>query len=101
MPLGDSYVTTGQTKMSDAEAREHEVELFAKRVTEIPHSLQLRQESSRPDLQPDYVGYGARGLATSVIGWMVYKFTYHANGYVTLRQTGYGKWDDRATITYA
>ncbi len=101
MPVGDSYVTSGAVKMSEAESREHEATMFAKRVMEVPHNLQLRQAISRSDGQPDYIGYGARGLAADVTGWLLYKFTYDSNGFVTVRQSAYNTWDNRASATYA
>ena len=79
--------------------REHEVAIFAKRVTEIPSNLQQRI-SYTASKQAEYVGYGARGLDAGDNGWMIQKFTYTASQ-VTLRQIAYGNWTNRASETYA
>lgn len=55
----------------------------------------------RTDGQPVYIGYGSIGLATSADGWLLYKHTYNANGYITSRQVAYGAWDNRTSVTYA
>lgn len=49
---------------------------------------------------PIYVGYGARGLATSETGWRIYKYTDSASG-PTARTSADGIWDNRASLSYA
>lgn len=102
MPLGDSYQLTGQVRGSDAESREHEALLHAKRFTEIPSNGQLRCAYSSTDGLPDYLGYAPRGLATNASGWLIQKYTYDGSRQMTLRQIAYDAWDNRATTaTYA
>lgn len=88
----------GATKVSSAEAREHEGAIFAKRVTEIPSNLQMRVEYTSG--QPLYTGYAPKGVASSTGGWLLQKFTY-SSGQVTLRQIAYDSWDNRATASYS
>ena len=104
MTIGDSFQPEGAASDTATQAREHDDALYAKRVTDIPHNLQLRQAVSRRDNQPDYIGYGARGLASSADGWILYKFTYASaadGAAMTLRQTAYDTWDNRTSATYA
>ena len=91
---------TGSLKVSMAEEREHDGALQAKRILEIPSNLQMRV-AYNGDLQTEYAGYGARGLAAGTDGWLIQKFTYNASKQVTLRQSAYAAWDDRATASYA
>ena len=42
--------------------------------------------ASRTDGQATYVGYAPSGTATSTEAWLIHKFTFDANGYVTRRQ---------------
>ena len=100
MALGDSYTMNGQVRVSDAEAREHQASLLAKRTTDIPNDLQIRMTYTADGLE-EYIGYGARGLASSDSGWLIRKQTYNGDGYISLSQTAYGIWDNRASLTYA
>lgn len=102
MSIGDAYQTGGAVKTSEAEAREHEGPIQAKRITEIPSNLQQRIDYDvRTDGQPVYIGFGARGLATSATGWLIQTFTYDGSNNLTLRQIAYDSWDNRASATYA
>ena len=86
----------GELKVSAAEQAEHEASLLAKRTTDIPSNMQVMLDyTGRTDGQPVYQGFGARGLATSSPGWLIYKFTYSGNN-MTVRQTAYDIYDDRA-----
>lgn len=96
--FGDTALSTGQTKTSHAEEREHQNTLFAKRIVEIPSDLQQRFEYNG-DGTVLYAGYAPKGLATSATGWLVHKFTYSSQQ-VTLRQSQYTTWDLRASGTY-
>jgi hypothetical protein len=101
MGIGENYDLVGQGRVSDAEAREHQATLLAKRTTNIPNDLQeLYDYSGRTDGQPVYIGYGARSLATSVSGWLVYKYTFDANGFVTSKKTATGIYDNRSSLSY-
>lgn len=104
MAVGDSYQLTGQTRVSDAEAREHEPLILANRSTEIPSNNQIRCDYlARTDGQPTYIGFAPRGLAVGTTGWLLQKFTYDGSNQCTLRQIAYSSWDLRAdgATTYA
>lgn len=102
MAIGDTYTLTGQHKVSDAEAREHEDDILAKRITEIPTNLQMRADyDGQTDGLPKYLGFGTRGLASSTTGWLLQQFTYDGSRQCTLRQIAYDSWDNRAAATYA
>lgn len=92
-------LNSGQTRPSIVEAREHEELVSARRITEIPPTLQMRVEYDGSDREL-YIGYGPRGLAASSTGWLIHKCTYTTN-LLTLRQTAFDSWDNRATATYA
>lgn len=71
-------------------------------VEEISSAVQIRCDyGARTDSQPEYCGYAAAGIATATNSWFIYKFTYDGNGQMTVRQSSYDVWDDRATATYA
>lgn len=101
LPLGQSEITNGQVRISAAEAIELEVDLKAKRITEIPSNMQMRGAYSSTDGLPDYLGFAPRGLATNTTGWLLQKFTYDGSRQCTLRQIAYDTWDNRASATYA
>lgn len=85
--------------------REHEELLSARRYVEIPSNMQQRVDYGvRTDGQPEYVGFGPRGLAASASGWLIHKFTYtviSSTDFLSYRSIGYGIWDNRASVTYA
>lgn len=100
--IGDAFNLNGQTKVSDAEAREHELALFAKRFTEIPSNMQMLADYDvRTDGQPIYLGFAPRGLAEGADGWLLQKFTYDGSEQCTSRKIAYGDWTNRASETYA
>lgn len=91
----------GNTKPTSIEQDIHEKDLFAARFTEIPSNQQMRCDyDGRTDGQPVYIGFGAKGLASSADGWLLQKFTYDGSNFVTLRQIFYGIWDSRTGYTY-
>lgn len=90
---------SGALRSSQVEVDEHHPGLFARRTTEIPNDLQLRIEYNANGTQK-YVAYGAKGLAASSTGWLIYSFTYNGTNQVTLRQAAYDSWDNRASATY-
>jgi hypothetical protein len=58
----------------------------------------------RTDGQPLYLGYAARGIATSQKGWMIYKYTFVDIGgtdFVSARQVANDTWDNRALASFA
>lgn len=68
------------------------------KTEEVPGELQMRAEYSGADLI--YLGKAIAGRATSASAWVIHKYTY-ASGLPTVKQTAYGAWDDRASLTYA
>lgn len=60
--------------------------------------------TDRTDGQPTYLGYTARGQATSNNRWQIAKFTFTSiggNDYVSTKKLAIGAWDDRASLTYS
>lgn len=78
---------------------EHQGDILAKRVMDIGTNQQTRIEYDANN-NPWYIGIGAKGLASSAIGWLIQKFTWDANQNVTLIQTAYGAWDNRQNLVY-
>ena len=89
----------GQVKPSSIENSIYDPDINATRNVEVPSNLQQRVAYNASN-QAEYVGFGARGLASSDTGWLIQKFTY-SSGLVTLRQIAYDSWDNRASATYA
>jgi len=87
------------SKTSPAEEREHEIALFAKRVTVVGANQQtfLAYDS---DGNVEYVGKAARGLASSSVGWLLNKLTYSSGNLSTVK-VAYDSWDNRTTATYS
>lgn len=56
---------------------------------------------------PEYIGYGAPGLAESSVGWQIQKLTWSVGGDLESATYPSGDnsynyvWDDKATYTYA
>ena len=102
MPTGDNYFPQGNVQSSDVENREHEPQIFAHRITEIPSNQQMFADYGISiDGLPDYIGYAPRGLATSDQGWLLQKFTYDISRQCLLRQIAYDSWDNHTGATYA
>lgn len=102
MAAGDPFTLTGETKVTEAESREHQATLYAKRTMDVPSDIQARFDYDvRTDGQPVYIGYGPRGLAVGAAGWLLYKFTYDGSNQATLRQVAYDTWSNRTSATYA
>ena len=62
-------------------------------------SWEIRYDyDTRTDGQPVYVGYAKAGTATATETWLIHKFTYNSDNFVTRRQVATDvAWDDRAT----
>lgn len=102
MAIGEAYQLNGQVRVSDAEAREHQSALLAKRITEIPGILQIRVDANgRSDNQPVYVGFTEKGNPTSDTEWTVWKITYDSYNDFSYKQSAFGSWDNRASLTYS
>lgn len=101
MAIGDPYPLAGQTKVSDAESREHQATLLAKRIMDVPSDLQILCDYDvRTDGQPVYVGFSPKGLAEATDGWLIYKLTYDSDNNITSRKTQFTNWTDRTSGTY-
>lgn len=96
---GDPFIPTGASSPSSIEVDEFQASIHAKRVTTIPSDLQLRMDYDGSG-NLIYVGTGTRSLAASDTGWAINKFTW-TGGNLTLKQTAYDAWDNRASATYA
>lgn len=102
LPIGETELLNGQTRVTAAEAIEHETLLKAKRYTEIPSNMQMLADYvARTDGQPIYLGFAPRGLAEGTNGWLLQKFTYDGSDQCTSRKIAYGDWTNRASETYA
>lgn len=78
---------------------------YSPKSTTIGGEMQYNFDyGARTDGQAVYLGNAVRGVATSTASWIIYKFTYASssdNANVVTRQTAYGSWDNRASLTYA
>ena len=105
-------ILAGNVKVSEAERREHDTTLWAKRVTQIPNNLQERYDyGARTDGQPEKIGYAPSGLSQNSYGWLVIQYAYDGDGFVlskkiareSLVQTtegGTASWSGRSGYTY-
>ena len=101
MEIGASFGLAGARKVTDAEKREHDVELGAKKTVEIPSNMLQRLDyGARTDGQPVYIGYAKRGTPVGTATWLLRKFTY-TGSFVTLIETAYDSWTNRSGATYA
>lgn len=98
MTVGVSDPLWGQTKVSAAEAKEHEDMLLAKRTVSIPSNMKKRFEYSSGNCI--YAGAAPKGLAEGTDGWMIQKFTYDGSNQCTDIDIAYGNWTNRASYTY-
>lgn len=67
-------------------------------ITEGPSSLQNRYEYNA-DSTVLYTGYATKGAAVGDDVWTIHKFTY-VNQLVTVKQTAFDTWSNRANATY-
>ena len=87
----------GNTKATEAEHREHEYNLKAKRVTDVGSDKQTLIDEAVAGTT--YIGSGARGLATNADGWLLTKIV--EAGTDTTIQHAIGAWtlrDDVGTV---
>ena len=47
-----------------------------------------------------YAGYADRGTTSSENKWKISRFTYDGNKNVVLKETAYGVWNDRVSLSY-
>lgn len=100
--INSSFVPAGAVKPSSIENDVYQADVAGYRFTEVPTSLQMRADyDGQTDGQPAYVGFCARGFASSAGTWLVQKFTYDGSRQMTVRQSGFGTWDNRTSLTYA
>ena len=95
----DDFIVSGQHSSSAVENREHEVGLSARRIVEIPSNQQMRVTYGSNG-EPEYIGFGAKGLSESSDGWLLYYMQYDGSNRVISRKISYNSWDNRATATY-
>jgi len=88
----------GLVRASEAESREFDPALDAKRVTDIPSNQQMRAEYSGNDLI--YLGFADKGISSATSGWLLHKYTYDASGKAISRQISYDSWKDKAITIY-
>jgi len=101
MTLGTNSDLRGAVKPSSLEQESFDRAIGAYKYVEVPSNLQARYEYNA-DGTVLYAGYAVKGLASSVTGWLLQKFTYSSMR-LTLRQIAYSSWDLRADAgtTYA
>lgn len=99
MAQGDSYQMSGAHKPSEAENREHEGFLYAKRTVDVPSNMQARWIYDANGFVL-YAGYAPRGLAEATKGWLLQSFTI-ANNLTTQRLIGYDSWANATTASYS
>jgi len=108
MSLGNSITFNGAVKPTAIEKDGYDTNLSAHRYVEIPSGLKWRFDyTGRSDGQAVYQGFAPSGLGEGEDGWLIYKYTYDDDGYLTQRNV-YGagadenaNWTDRGTYTYA
>lgn len=111
MAIGHEYKLNGQVRTSDAEFREHEAVLYAKRITKIASNQQVKIDyDTRTDQQPVYIAYAPKGLAESNTdngvpdGWLVKKVNYlsaDSGAPIVSVQIAYGNYTSRAFLSYS
>lgn len=80
------------------------VDTFAAKTEPLTGPLQnIYDYGNRSDGQPVYSGQAVPGVAQGTTSWIIYKYTYDGStpANLTLRQTGYGSWTNRASVTYS
>ncbi len=88
----------GSVKNSTAERREHEANVLAKRMVEIPSNLKMRIIYN--DDNTRFIdGYAPRDLGEGEEGWLLRRFTYDSRKIVA-REIAYGNWSNASGATY-
>lgn len=89
----------GNVKASEAENKEHDGLVSAKRMVEVPSNQQARwvYDSSGNCI---YAAYTASGRAESDAGWLIQKFTW-SGGNCTSRLIAYDSFSNYLTASYA
>lgn len=95
--MGD-FIPSGQHSSSAVEHREHEADLFARRVTSIPSNQQVRCAYDGDLLE--YVGFAPKGLAEGTYGWMIFYLEYDSSDNFTSKTIATGTWTGRESLTY-
>jgi hypothetical protein len=84
---------TGNTRVTQAENREHDYNLLAKRVTDAPSKYEERFDWTSGDM--DYRGYADSGSETDALVWFIEHWTW-VGGNPTHKQIYInGAWDSR------
>lgn len=80
------------------------VDVYAVKTENLTGPLQLLFDyTGHADGQPAYSGQAVPGVAQGTASWILYKYTYDGSSPANLiqRQTGYGSWTNRASVTYS
>lgn len=97
MSYGDDFKSEKDVGNSNAENREHEPSMYARRSMPLPSNQQFRIEWSGAD--PIFVGYAPRNLAENVDGWIIYNMSW-VSGNPVCKKTAYGDWTNRSSEVY-
>ncbi len=108
MGLNPQFEQEGATKPDSLAVDSYEHALSASRVLKIPSNQQTLIDYVG-GTNAIYVGTAASGVATSFgtdndstkPNWLIQKITYDGNNNPTAIKIGWGKWDSRASLTYA
>ncbi len=102
MSYGDDFKSEKDVGNSNAENREHEPAMFAKRVTEVPSNMKHKYDyNGETDGLPLYAGHAPKGLADDGETWLLQRFTYDANRQCTQVLVAYDTWDNRSGASYS
>ena len=99
MAYGDTFKSEKDIGNSNAENREHEPSMYAKRIMSLPTNQQILAQNDA-DGNPVYVGYAPKGLAEGTDGWVIYNLSWVSGNFIS-KKTAYGDWTNRASETYA
>ena len=87
----------GNTRATEAEHREHQYSLKAKRITNIGSDMQVIIDESTAGTT--YIGKAVKALAESTTGWLLTKIV--ESGTTTTITHAIDSWSNRATATYS
>lgn len=65
---------------------------------DLPGRIQKYDYDVRTDGQPVYYGHADVDAADANNGWVIWKFTYDASGFVTQVQSRRGSWTGRVAL---
>jgi len=81
------------------ERDEHDELFNAKRITDVGNDQDVNLDYDvRTDDNAVYVGIGARGLADSAGGWLIFKLAYDISNRLTSKKSAVGIWNNRGSL---